>query len=66
MMTIILFPREFIIWPKSILAKQVNLETSSLAQSLRDVIRYFEVRFTHFEEIVGVFLSANTNPKLDL
>ena len=30
------FPREFIIWFKSIQAKQVDLETSSLARSLRE------------------------------
>ena len=32
------FPREFLIWFKSIQAKQVDHETSSLARSLRDLM----------------------------
>ena len=38
------FPREFIIWFKSIHAKQVDLETWSLARSLRDPIHWSALR----------------------
>ena len=34
------FPREFIMWFQSILEKQVDLETSSVARSLRNLMRW--------------------------
>ena len=50
-MSIIFFPREFIICFKSVQAKQVDLENSSLARSLRDL--------AHFEELMSGRLVAN-------
>ena len=43
-MSIIFFPREFLIRFKSIQAKQVDHETSSLARSLRDLIHWSSLR----------------------
>ena len=38
------FPSEFIIWFKSIQAKPVDLQTSSLARSLRDLMHWSSLR----------------------
>jgi len=43
-MSIIFSPREFIIWFKSIQAKQVDLETSSLTQLLHDLMHWSLLR----------------------
>ena len=44
LMSIIFFPREFIICFKSVQAKQVDLESSPLARSLRDLIHWSSLR----------------------
>ena len=50
-MSIIFFPRKFIVWFKSIYAKQVDLKTSSPARSLRDLSRVLKLDLSKSKEV---------------